>query len=858
MSNENHIEAFNHYPLISTEVDFLQDQTQADIKNRALDRTKQAGVVIPATSTSVQIGAGCTGEFEVTLKAGHLLDVGRGIAYNQDGNRIEIKGADVVVWDPAAPGFTTSGVSGTPITPFSTGHLDVGDPASGSTGDRYLVITYLPVVETVLLPPNHYGADGDISGVPATGLSYREPITLPDQKQGLAYAHHFIDGYEVSIVTGLPSATDTVVLAKFYNDATTGFGSLDYSVRPLLIDRGMAGALIDSGAKTTDYISDDDRPRTFIEHVNTVGHATVTKDNPHGTDITDIPGAVTQTQIKDIIANGIVDTTLARNAPTLDVTTMQMQLINPGTVTPKYEAQIDDIGLGTLTVIRSATNAQRIAYCDQLVTNKELYVDGLQFVALSPTAAVTGITKGYTSFNADDDTGNYVIFAINPDKLGPSDLALLTSQFSADAGRTTGVALLGKFKVDSTPYHSDSRAAFSVPGVMELGRVFWDKAATELRASPYSATTTTKATDTRNVGIISTPQISSVLQADPEHGLLTTGSPNLLHDGDFEWDVAGTEDDGATHGLTHWYLKKTTGGACAITEGDYNGTNNHWVAGPKMYRALKVELVPAGNNVDVDIDGTLVGIKPSTTYTLSGWINVPTPSSLTSNAIKISAFIAANNAGGATISENDAEISVNRDGAWHKFSVTIKTETTPAITDLARVLRIWAREDGWDVSTSIQTFYLAALMLNEGPMILPFSPRTRTYVTNNMGSFVPANNTWCLQSTITINVGQPRTVLVDGFVQAHPWNHIHARHMMMGLITIGTAHLIVGGSAMSQAIGAFVPHDEYTQFIVPLTTKATVQSGSVTFTLYSQAQQDLSGTLGNLSMTNAQMSVIVI
>lgn len=339
-----HINPFNRFEILSSDFNFVQDAKEDEIKKRIIDGMLQPGSVIPAAYsgapiTPLQIQNGLPMVFPVTSAAAEFIDVGPlsaiidaiHVAYNADGERIEVSAGDNVTFNCVAPSFTTDGTEGVPgmllkNTPFSTGrrNIKINKAPTGTSEFRYVFISYLPVVRTKSLvvdgtPPNHLGLNGNIGLTPDM---HRAPLTGIDEKEGRAYTHHQINGYRIYVAlpsevnlagaypvisslvatnltnpktpandpfsTNLPFTdyAKAIYIGRFTVDDTGAVTAIRPTVatadtaKPIMRMRSHVAAKIDTANPSTTYANG--QVKTYEEHANAFGTAaSITPNNPH-------------------------------------------------------------------------------------------------------------------------------------------------------------------------------------------------------------------------------------------------------------------------------------------------------------------------------------------------------------------------------------------------------------------------------------------------------------------------------------------------------------------------------------------------------------------------------------------------
>jgi hypothetical protein len=715
------IKPFNRLEITSSDLDFLQDVGQEEIRSRLKDSVLAPGILIPATATipDIDLGVGgASGVFGLSSD-GSTLTVGLPViaspsihvAYDSDGNRIEIPAGDAVTWkgdvtdsspfDEDAPRYTTDDVSGfSGSTPFSTGRLTITDPSPGDTGPetRFVFISYVPVTDAVALPPDHESKNGDITGA----SDNRKPITMLDQREGIAYAHHRINGYRVFVAQssevsigadlvpvlnpGLFPAPEDSAKAIYIGKYTYASPSMSNVVsvsdathkRPLLRRRGDASAVVGPTTRPTVYGAGD--TRTFSEHMGGVGTGVVTPTNVHGLAIDDITGGGEEPDNRTYhdltLGDGVIDTAITgTNNPIPNSTAFKISINNsssiafdPGlaqfataTGTPALVANG-----GTSPALRSVTVALPSAGA------QSIFLGGRHLTEIFPTttAADTPSLVGYVPFTSADpgsDTApsGYNIFVIAHPDLG--------------VGPNT--AVLGKAPIGTV----------LGPDRLLLGSVAWDGTTPSLLRSVTDSTAT--ATDRRSFSVVGKNQISTSGLGSATQALL--GNQHLVNmsnaNPDFSmgmWNWLFSDADsgrGAAAGSISAITLLRADATLPIQTNSFNIPTLSGLPSPTQDvdsglateagadYGLKLSFTPISDTVNVKIRTPLGGLKPDTMYTIS--MQVKTGST---NRLNLSAVMTDAPTGTVTPTEysNREILNVTRDGTYRRVTTTLKTNSS--------------------------------------------------------------------------------------------------------------------------------------------------------------------------------------
>jgi microcystin-dependent protein len=264
--------------IIKQILDWFQTGNQTDIKERITDYS-QYGVCKNALN-SLAVIAGTNN----TL-ATPSVTVQTGVAYDINGNRINVSD-EVTSFDPSQPVHTTDNGLGTPIiTPRSTGSLNV--PLTPNS-DNYVWIDYLATTDDSV-------------------------FTL----QKISNAKQFYkqtDGYKITVTLVNTAPTSSSVLLARVN--LTGGGvvnstTINQTVRQYSKIRDYRVRITTNKTDRTDVpaVYNTGEMELFLDdHIHAIGNGPVTPTNPHGLTATDI--GLTATTIEEhqryLHSNGIV------------------------------------------------------------------------------------------------------------------------------------------------------------------------------------------------------------------------------------------------------------------------------------------------------------------------------------------------------------------------------------------------------------------------------------------------------------------------------------------------------------------------------------------------------------------------
>jgi hypothetical protein len=727
------IKPFNRLEITSSEFNFLQSTTQDEIKARLDDGTLTYGIVIPNSSTIADIGLGVGasgGAFGLFIDGSNNLRVGPlivpspsiHVAYDSNGERIEIPTGDVVVWKGGAltspttdaPQFTTDNISGfAGSTPFSTGRFQITDPDPLNTSalsdlTRFVFISYVPVAETEALPPNHESLNGSISGATTARL----PITMLDQKEGIAYSHHRINGYRIFVAKSnqisvgadlvpvlagalFPSPEDSAVatyIGKYTWSVGTGMSAATSSSdgthqRPLLRVRGTVAAVVgDKGSPTTlptAYAAGE--TRTVREHMAGVGTGTVTPVNVHGLAIGDITGGGEEpdnrTYHDQTLGDGVIDTAFTgSNNPVPASTAFQIAINNATSIIydPAAAAFASPTGTPAL-VVDSPGNLSpslKIVTVGIPTSTQSIYLGGRHLTEISPQTTISLTPFGYVPFGAGDAgtataPSGYNIFVM------------------AHPNVTTNpnTAVLGKAPV-GTVLSADR---------LLLGSVGWD--GTGLRQSVENNGTTPS--DLRSFAVISKHEVSTKGMIDATTGILSaqhmenlaSQNPDFGRGFDF-WTYTRTagqfESVDFIRANTTIGLNQTVGPVPAFgaipapmtTTPLYNVVpDTNLLLEANAYFGVRYRFLPDANALNVHATTNLGALKPNTNYVVSLQVRATA-------ATKTEMAVSFTNPSGVTIYAPSKSLSFVRDNSYHRVTTMIKTNSTPNVLTTDAMLRL--------------------------------------------------------------------------------------------------------------------------------------------------------------------------
>ena len=742
---------FNRFEVLSTDLTQLQAVSQEELRDRLTDNTVNTGIVIPASAVkpvdiqNIIYNASASVPFAFVF-TGSLLDVESGIAIDSDGERIEIDDSVACTGnlsDPLQdpPRFKTYEVSGDGsgnyLTPFSTGSKTISDPDPTETGavnphtingilcvERFVFISYVSVVETVANPSNHENNNGSV--VPAD--NYRKPLTALDQKQGTAYAHRRKNGYRIyvakeaelsgtspypTLATAFPSPEDNtkaLFVGSYYlrTDTHIIYQTNTARQRPVFRSVPIEVAKIDASNATSVYA--DQQTVGIIEHVNAIEDPTkVSPSNPHGTT------TLSTGTDSDVVTNGLIDDSSAyggrvhpSNSP-IETTTILLPTINNSfgtnnTAGSYYKGTAPQQQI--LTSINVGVTISAVQFNIPISSDKQsAFINGHHVLLETLTPFIAGSpATGFVPFSSSA-----------PDVDG---IGLWCVYVAQDLVNTTN-AILGKhFLGTDNSYDLSVLPTNAIP----ICIVYWNgsNAITQTRLGPTGSPTPA---DVRSIGTVSIKQISTNAMSHPEQGLFSRQAfgINKLADGDFTYNKVPS-----TNAQTFWQSGSGTNGTISLA-------NAVDATALETERCLSVSIQPGGGlfnqsvRTKVSGGGGLTGtmpLKPSTKYVLSGLIWATSSAHMNHNVLAQLILVNTSNVEGAIASTDSKPIIFARDGAWHRFSVTLITKDYPTVRlSLLSQLKLTITREIVDAGDNTPTtLKLANLMLTEGEWTNGFVP----------------------------------------------------------------------------------------------------------------------------------------
>jgi hypothetical protein len=678
--------AFNRAELITGTLTLIQQAKEEEIADRLKDRLEQAGILMPASATAIDIQDGIPTVFVISNAGSGNINVGAGIAYNSNAERIEILSGDSTPYNadtsfPNVAVFTTTitgvgSIQGN--TPFSSGRLTIPPRDALNSGERFVFVRYRQVVRTKSLPPNHNTSSGTVITIAGGDPDTKKPYLELDQKEGLIYAPHYINGYEIIVAlqteltpgtqtTGTPvlaSDTNAIYIGRYdYTGGAPGsVGTITLSdnARPrlLMLIRTHESAKVDSTNQPTTY--DDGQRVTLQEHTSALGTGVIAPTNPHGLAITDITGGGTEPENivyqKESMNNGLIDVLNTTNNPIPASEALEPTIVNTPLIGPAFLAYVS---------------------CTQFDTTRHaLYISGERFSSiinkLSTYSGNPADTQAIVGFLAGDPAGTYNIYVNKA---------------------TTGVVLLQKL-ISTSALPADSLLLFTV--YWTGAKLLKDANLDESLTSPIIFPTPYRPIDKRSLGLIGKRNMSTEGMSDPLNGIFAQqGVTDLLYDGNMQmwypYSVAINSFSTVNGRPWMWDLGLLPGSSasvssCLLKDVLLDGQTS----GPKVTSAAKIHNTTATGGIfhahyggglvvgSTPLGGLLFGIKPNTNYTVTIWFKITapgTPNVPVSTTIVPTVRILR---GGdwAQVSNMQTCILAQNSITWQKVTVTLTTDST--------------------------------------------------------------------------------------------------------------------------------------------------------------------------------------
>ena len=773
---------YNRLEITSGVLSRIQVSKDELISGRLLDSVSQPGIATPVGATARYLQAGCvyvnTGDpatqFTITPAVADKFTLGAGVAYDVNGNRIEILSGDGTTFNPNAPLFAVSITGVAPIQPvagpipYSTGRINAFDRGAGppyvtpdtSDGERFVFVRYREVVLTKALPSNHAAATQTAVSLALTGASpnTQKPYTELDEKEGLIYAPHRVDGYEVIVVplTGLTVGSqptpNTPVLAADPNAIYVGRYEISGGIilgTPILHDNDRPRRLLQLRSREVGVVpgdrtkgpavyADTDQPVTLQEHVSALGTAgTVSPTNPHGLSISDIEGGGLEPQNRqyqaDSLADGIIDPNVTQN--------------NPIPSPAAFEPQIVNVAVGSWLA--------RVEFAS--VTGSSIYLLGTRIAVedVPTTEGPTIIGKVTMGFIAGSP-GTYTIY-VGLDITNPL-LPTITLGKTTSFPPTPPSATIDYFPL-ATVYWT---------GAVLRKALLYDSSSTSPTGDLQEATLRPR--DQRTIGLVSTEQIATEGLSDPLGGLLARQTfRNVLINPDFLLSEVelGSGSSTVAYGWTLNQFAPVSGSAQAkiTTSSSAPGptlpTDN---PGPKSISANKLTFPASigGGILHVQLLGSLSDLRPNTVYTITAWFKVTAQGapSTPSNSTIFALGRLTNGAGTTSYTGTLREFILNNAlAAWQRVTIVLQTDSNPSALVASKLDIRFISQNPPSATYAPADIYIAGVMVMEGEWTLGKGadlPRVRRLFGAgfNIGGVLQSPN-WSHSFTQTILAATP-------------------------------------------------------------------------------------------------------
>ena len=779
------IDVFNRFEALSSDWDFLQQEvSQEEIRERIKDRIEHAGILPDVGAKTADMAKFFPTKFPISSPSVGNINVGPAtaviandphIAYDQDGERVEIPEGDAVTFKADTPIITTTGVNGSPRTPFSTGRLTIPVPniPGGANEERFIFVAYLQVVRTeslislnpspppLFLPPDH-------ENIPpmayASATSARKPITGIDENLGTVYTHHLINGYRIYIA--LPGEVDTTgdfpIIssldasnehnpdngATFLNFASAIYigkftvqgggsgnvsliepsGALTDTPRPFLTLRALEGTEIPAQADVQD-LTDPANPvalatyaegdvRTSREHIQARGTGSVSAFNPHAQSVSDLTqGQATPDNIeyqKESMGNGLIDSTTFENS-IVGSTALSMTIVTSVTV---LTGTVDPIIRRDGAVSTGQFTGQADNYLNviQPISGQALYIDGLRVETVIPVLNDADPLSG---------TNGFIPFADGSGNPNDTEGDYVIFVRASESGTITespvnipaGVGVLGKVKLGV----GQRAENVLLSNEIEIAQVYWNTTASPSRIQKSKYDSSAVVVDLRSEGLVQKPQISTKGFADARNGIAAKSVyENVVANGGFSMSITlGSDPTGLAP--ESWVFT----GSIGTIAGLIIANTDQAEIGPRSQFICQIDCtLPVGVNFNGKAVSPAPELRPNTVYTISGWVKVITPST---NRISISARFATKAGVDLNVGSYKSFELLRGVSDWQRVAVVVKTSSLPDMSIVdpasAAVSAVDLKFENLDTDNTPadpSTFYVSDVVALEGDWVTGF------------------------------------------------------------------------------------------------------------------------------------------
>lgn len=855
----------NRFDLTTGSLDFIQDGIEV-VRDRLKDRIKEPGILVTADALATDVQAYLSTVFPITF-LGSTISVGPGaitapsihIAYDADGERIELPAGDTVDFKADTPILTTTGVTGT--TPFSTGRLSIltpNIPVSG-TEDRFVFIAYLSVVKTEALPPDHENIPPD----PYAGATNaRQPLLSIDELLGVARAHQRIDGYRIYVAlpgevdvsgpipilssldaandhnphtpaanTSFPNFTSALYIGR-YIIASTGVitnleptGASSDTPRPLLQIRPAETVRVplESEVRTPDTPDGVDlltyaneQSVSLLEHVSAIGTGDVSARNPHGMQVADLTAGLIEPELATFQGQGFMDGLLDTRIETGELHPTGVHPSNNPIETDALETvAVSNTAFTFDNALNFATAAgapaafsglfdSRIEFTQMNLSGTEqiLYAGGTRLDTVRPRlqdALLLGVPLG--------GVNPFVPFSAATEPVEGNYVI-----FASPDPDNPNVALLGK-AIEGTDLDDDR---------FVIAKVYWIPSTTTLQREQFE--TSAAVVDLRSSGLVGTPQVSTEGQGHAYRGLMSQQVfQNLLKNGGF------TNPGGASppsFDASTWTAFNTTGTITpTVITNATDGTLITDNPGPKTTRATKLVFATAAGH-DTALKGVVVKLKPDTVYTLAFEVRILDAT----NPLALSVHLR-DNVGTGVVSDV-FKIGLDRSlTTWQRVAVPLITTSGISAMEInsGGFLHIRFQNLTGNAFPGTPDIYITNVVLVEGEWVEGFEDGVRS-IEANLVNFVPISRSinttppligggnLSADRTLDINVAtsstvgvvkpDDQTIKVDGFGSISTTAKIEfQKGINTGLAATGTLTVLAGiKNVMSISVTTTAPN----------------------------------------------------
>jgi hypothetical protein len=262
------------------EQEIWQEDQPVLVSDLARAQTTKEGAIISRMGDEFNFGVVPSSQmlaesvpFLITVVTSSSINVGTGVAYDVNGQRIVISGPSLVTYNAANPTTQTdNGIGGTTLTPISSGSAAVPIPLSTAC---YVYITYVNTTDPTIFTISEYNNSRlFVSGTDGYRIDIQTSPVPP---------------FPASVFLGAISPTQTL--------STTGQSVFNLKPNNLLATVPQPSQTL--GALGQPYAAG--QSVNFPYHVTGLGTGTVTPTNVHGLSIADISG--TSTAVPQLFMN---------------------------------------------------------------------------------------------------------------------------------------------------------------------------------------------------------------------------------------------------------------------------------------------------------------------------------------------------------------------------------------------------------------------------------------------------------------------------------------------------------------------------------------------------------------------------